>query len=180
MTSADSPTPPPAPPADADALFSLVYTELHRIAARLAHGDRDSSVRATALVSDAYVALRQRQVGLPADQEAFLRVAARAMRHLLIDHKRARKTRERHVIPRSSTLDAIVEHCEASVGDLQDVEAALQRIADTDPDSVRLIELHFFAGLSLQECATTMGISYATACRRWQLARARLAGELSR
>jgi RNA polymerase sigma-70 factor, ECF subfamily len=180
MTSAESPTPPPDPAPDADALFSLVYTELHRIAERLARGDRDASVRATALVSDAYLALRQRQTSLPADQVAFLRVAARAMRHLLIDHKRARKTREQHVRPQSSMLDAIVDRCEASVGDLQDVEAALQRIGETDPDSVRLIELHFFAGLSLQECATTIGVSYATACRRWQLARARLAGELRR
>lgn len=180
MTSADPPTPTPDPAASADALFSLVYAELHRIAERLAHGDRDASVRATALVSDAYVALRQRQSGLPADQVAFLRVAARAMRHLLIDHKRARKTREQHVRPLSSPLDAIVDHCEASVGDLQDVEAALQRIGEHDPDTVRLIELHFFAGLSLHECATTIGISYATACRRWQLARARLAAELRR
>lgn len=171
--------PQPYAPMGADALFAAVYGELHAIAAQLARGDRDPSAGATALVNEAYVRLCQRSPERAFERQHFLRTAARVMRHLLIDHKRSRAVRERHLETTHQPLDAIVARYETHVGDLLAVADALERIGASDPDSVRLIDLHFFAGLSLPECAVAMGISASTAQRWWQLARARLAKELA-
>ena len=171
-----------APPSDprlgAEALFAAVYSELHSIASRLSRGNRSPSLQATALVNEAYLKLCQRDPDRAFDRQHFLRIAARVMRHLLIDHKRSRAARVRLEAADQPALDLIVARYESRVGDLLVVAEALDRIGRDDPDSVRLIDLHFFAGLSLPECAAAMTISVSTARRWWLLARARLAKEL--
>jgi RNA polymerase sigma factor (TIGR02999 family) len=171
--------PDPPPTLGTDALFVAVHAELHKIASRISRGDRNPSMHATVLVNEAYLALRGRTEERTFERQHFLRTAARVMRHLLIDHKRSRAVRQRHVESARPGLDQIVERYESRVGDLLTVADALERIGKDDPDSVRLIDLHFFAGLSLAECAEALDISLSTAQRWWQLARARLARELA-
>lgn len=169
---------PPRPPTlGAGALFTAVYDELRQIAGRLARGSGSATLRATALVHEAYLALCNQKPEPRYERQHFLRTAARVMRHLLIDHKRGRR-REQSIGTDAELFDAIVARYEAQVGDLEEVEAALERIGRDDPDSVRLIELRFFAGLTLPECASAMEISESTAGRWWRFARARLAKEL--
>lgn len=158
-------------------LFALVYGELHTIADNLSRGDASGSVRATALVNEAYLALCRRDPNRAFGREHFLRTAARVMRHLLIDHKRSSAARRRREALRQP-LDEIVDRYEERVGDLLVVAEALERIGRDDPDTVRLIDLRFFCGLTLQECAKAMEVSPRTITRLWQLARARLAREL--
>lgn len=159
----------------AQELFSLVYNELHSIANKLSRNA--GSVHATALVNEAYVALCRRDPNQPFKRDHFLNTAAVVMRHLLIDHRRSSEARRRREAGREP-LDEIVARYEARVGDLLEVEDALKRIAADDPDTVRLIDLRFFVGLTLAECATAMGVSTRTITRMWQLARARLMKEL--
>ncbi|MEO6597286.1 MAG: ECF-type sigma factor [Planctomycetota bacterium] len=173
----------PVSPGDQEAqaaaqLFSLVYGELHAIANSLARNNH-SSVQATALVNEAYLALCEREPNRTFERDHFLRTAALVMRHLLIDHKRRSASRHRHITTERLPLDELVDRYEARVGDLLVVAEALDRIAIDDPESVRLIDLHFFAGLSLTECASAMDVSPRTITRWWALARARLAKELT-
>jgi RNA polymerase sigma factor (TIGR02999 family) len=168
---------PPATAGDqqaAEQLFALVYGELHRIANNLS---RSSSMRATTLINEAYLALCRRDPSRPFGREHFLRTAARVMRHLLIDHRRSNAARRRREAERQP-LDDIVDRYEARVGDLLAVGDALERIGRDDPDTVRLIDLRFFVGLTLEECARAMDVSPRTVTRLWRLARARLAKEL--
>lgn len=181
----DAPPPPSSDDAQrqdksqaAGELFGTVYEELRSIADILARRERSSSLHATALVNEAYLALCQRDPGLSYARDHFLRTAARVMRHLLIDHKRSRATRERHTGGPLPVFDEIVDRYESHVGDLLVVEEALQRIAEDDPETVRLIDLRFFAGLSLTECAQAMDVSVRTVSRWWQLAKAQLMREL--
>ncbi len=184
MSPSDAPPPnsdDPQPPGQAAGdLFGIVYEELRAIADALARRERTSSLHATALLNEAFVALCKRGTQAPYARDHFLRTAARVMRHLLIDHKRSRATRARHTGGPRPPFDDIVDRYESSVGDLLAVEEALHRIAVDDPESVRLIELRFFAGLSLPECAKAMDVSVRTVSRWWQLARAQLARELHR
>ncbi|MBX3463200.1 MAG: sigma-70 family RNA polymerase sigma factor [Planctomycetes bacterium] len=175
---ADHPDDPATRPDDAQAageLFALVYGELHAIAHNLSR--RSGSVDATALINEAYLALCRRDPNRQFGREHFLRTAARVMRHLLIDHRRSSAARRRREAERH-LLDDIVDRYEARVGDLLAVNDALERIGRDDPDTVRLIDLRFFVGLSLEECATAMQVSSRTITRLWRLARARLAREL--
>lgn len=171
------------PPGEGDAqqaaehLFSQVYGELHSIANKLSRKQGSDSVHATMLVNEAYLALCQREPGRTFGREHFLRTAARVMRHLLIDHKRSSAARRRREAQRQ-LLDDIVDRYEERVGDLLVVAEALERIGREDPDTVRLIDLRFFVGLTMEECAQTMDVSVRTAARWWKLARARLAKEL--
>ncbi len=158
-------------------LFSLVYGELHTIANNLSRNQGSGSIHATALVNEAYLALCQRDPNRTFGREHFLRTAARVMRHLLIDHKRSSAARRRREAERQP-LDEIVDRYESRVGDLLLVAEALERIGRDDPDSVRLIDLRFFVGLTMDECATAMEVSPRTVRRWWLLARARLAKEL--
>lgn len=161
-----------------DALFAAVHAELHLIARRISRGSCDPSLRATVLVNEAYLAMAGQSPDRVFERQHFLRTAARVMRHLLIDHKRSRARRESHIATSQPLLDLILDRYEARVGDLLQVSDAIERIGKDDPDSVRLIDLRFFAGLSLPECAEAMQISLSTVQRWWQLARARLAKEL--
>jgi len=108
------------------------------------------------------------------DRGHFFRVAARAMRQVLVDHARARRTAKRQAVqapvltlPDGDGLD-----------DLLAVDAALEKLAALDPRQARVIELRFFAGLGIEETAAALGISPATVKRDWLVARAWLQREL--
>jgi RNA polymerase sigma factor (TIGR02999 family) len=168
-------------PHAASQLLPLVYDELRQLAAvRLAQLTPGQTLQPTALVHEAYLRL----VGDPAGQEwdnrgHFFAAAAEAMRRILVENAR-RKGRQKHgggLIKHD--LDAAEQATEPEVReDLVALDEALTRLAATDPQAARLVELRYFAGLSIPEAAQTLGVSPRTADRLWAFARVWLLREV--
>jgi len=164
---------------DADDLMPVVYNELRRLAAGYLRRERPGqTLQATALVHEAY--LRLAGAGRPwTDRNHFLGIAARSMRQILVDRARARGAQKRWGgMARVSLTDSLV----SGVNDdamLPALDEALSRLEELDPEQARIVELRYFAGLSVEEAAGALGMSSATLKRRWALARAWLFRELS-
>jgi len=161
----------PANEAPAAELMPLVYDELRRLAAaRLARENPGQTLDATALVHEAY--LRLGQVARFADRQHFFRVAAEAMRRILIDqarHKaRIKLGGDRQRVPLSEVEAALP----AASDNLLALDEALARFAALDPVKAELVKLRYFAGLPEEAAAAALGISRATASRYWNYARA--------
>ncbi len=154
-----------------------VYDELRRLAsARLAQERPGHTLQATALVHEAWLRLRGASVEWQ-DRNHFLRVAATAMRRILVDQARARRTAKRGGDGvRLGGLDIAAPVPEP---ELLALNEALDHLAAIKPDHARLIELRYFAGLTGDEAALAMGVSPATADRMWRYARAWLQVELT-
>jgi RNA polymerase sigma factor (TIGR02999 family) len=162
-------------------LLPLVYDELRKLAARrMAAESPDQTLQPTALVHEAYLRL----IGLSDDRRwdnrgHFFAAAAEAMRRILVDAAR-RKTRERHGGGRER-LD--LEHIDPAAPDprhdLLELDRSLTRLAAQDPQAARLVELRYFAGLSIPDAAEVLGISPRTADRVWAFARAWLHRDLT-
>jgi RNA polymerase sigma factor (TIGR02999 family) len=166
-------------PVDLDALAPRVYDELRRIAAAYIRRERPGqTLQATALVNEAY--LRLAGAGTPwQDKQHFVGIAARSMRQILIERARARGAQKRWAgLNRVSLSDslAVANDPEAM---LPALDEALERLARIDAEQAKIVELRYFAGLSIEETADALGISPATLKRRWALARAWLFRELS-
>jgi RNA polymerase sigma factor (TIGR02999 family) len=166
-------------PVDLDALAPQVYDELRRIAAAYMRRERPGqTLQATALVNEAY--LRLAGAGTPwHDKQHFVGIAARSMRQILIERARARGAQKRWAgLDRVSLSDslAVARDPEAM---LPALDEALERLAKIDAEQAKIVELRYFAGLSIEETADALGISPATLKRRWALARAWLFRELS-
>src|SRR4051812_1138173 len=164
---------------DADHLAPLVYDELRRIAAGYMRRERPGqTLQPTALVHEAY--MRLARAGTPwHDQKHFVGIAARSMRQILVERARARGAQKRWAgLNRVSLSDslAIAADPETILPALDD---ALTRLESIDPEQSRIVELRFFAGLSIEETADAIGVSPATLKRRWSLARAWLFRELA-
>ncbi|MGE0441684.1 MAG: ECF-type sigma factor [Gemmatimonadales bacterium] len=158
-----------------DALLPLVYQELRELAAaRLKQERPDHTLQPTALVHEAYLKLAGGAIRPFADGRHFFRVAARAMRQVLIDHARARRTAKRN----AEAVGPITLPDGPGLDDLIAIDAALERLAALDTRQARVIELRFFAGLGIEETATVLGTSPATVKRDWVLARAWLEREI--
>ncbi len=166
--------------AAADRLLPLLYSELRRLAQGLLRHERgDHTLQATALVHEAYVRLvGQRSVGFH-DRAEFFRAAATAMRRVLVDHARTRGRRKRGGDARRTSLDDLVAELEHRSADLVALDEALEELSEIDATKARLVELRFFAGLSVNETAEVLGLSVRTAERHWTLARAWLHDALS-
>jgi RNA polymerase sigma factor (TIGR02999 family) len=154
-------------------LWPLVYAELRRLAGALMAGERAGhTLDATALVHEAYLRLAgDAEVGF-ANRRHFFAAAARAMRRILVEAARARGRRKRGGgrVREHPDLDAL-----AAGGPDEDLLAlhdALEEFAVHDPVKARLVELRFFAGLTLEQAAECLGISLSTADRAWRYARA--------
>ena len=164
----------------AGALLPLVYDELRKLAKqKLAREKPGQTLDATALVHEAYV----RMLGAAddrryTDQGHFFAVAAEAMRHILVDKAR-HKRREKHG-GRRNRVQLNEEHPAppSAAEELLALDQALDRLASDDPEAASLVQLRYFAGLSVEEAAVTLGISRATAYRHWTFARAWLLEEL--
>lgn len=160
------------------ALMDLVYGELRRIASSfLRHERPDHSLQVSALVNEAYLRLAKRQSLQIKDRGLFFSLAARAMRRVLIDHARKRQTVKRDGGLRVDLDQAEVAH-DGSSTQLIQLDAALERLAKFDPRQAQVVELRFYAGLSVEETAEALGLSTRTVKRDWQVARAWLKGEI--
>ena len=167
-------------PHAAEQLLPLVYDELRRLAAqKLAHEKPGQTLQPTALVHEAYLRL----VGgsPPRDWNGrghFFAAAAEAMRRILIN-----RARDRHRLKRGGDrgrvdLDALAEPATAPDEHLLDLDDALDRLARSHPRAAELVKLKFFAGLTLHEAATALGLPRRSADRLWAFARAWLADAL--
>jgi RNA polymerase sigma factor (TIGR02999 family) len=152
-------------------LLPLVYDELRGLAAaQLASERPGQTLDATALVHEAYLRLAGDRPF--ADRRHFFRVAAEAMRRVLIDRAR-RKRRTRHGGDRARVpLSDVEVPADATAEELLALDEALDRFAASDPVKAELVKLRYFAGLSEKEAAAALGISRATASRYWTYARA--------
>jgi len=163
-------------------LLPLVYSELRRLAGhKMKSEEAGHTLQPTALVHEAYLRL----VGDDDAQEwenrgHFFAAAAEAMRRILIENARRRRSlkrgggRDKLAI---SENDALIEF--SDIDELLDLDAALTRLANDEPEMARLVELRYFAGLSVEESAKALGMSTRTVKRNWAFARAWLGRELN-
>lgn len=157
-------------PSAGEALFELVYGDLRARAGALIGRDAGHTLQATALVNEAW--MRIDKAGSTPDNRAhFLAVAAKAMRSVLVDHARARNARKRDGGARV-LLDEALAVYSSRVPDVLELHDELERLGELDERMARIVELRFFAGLSIEETAATLGIGHATVERTWQTARA--------
>jgi RNA polymerase sigma factor (TIGR02999 family) len=163
-----------------DELLTIVYPELRRIAAHYMRQERpEHTLRTTGLVNEVYVRLFGR-AGLAWQNRAhFFAAVAREMRHILVEHARARKSKKRpdpNILVSLADVDvAASERPE----DLVALDEALSRLEQVDPRASRVVELRFFTGLSEREAAEAMDISVATLKRDWTFAKVWLFDQLS-
>lgn len=167
-------------------LFPIVYEELRELASRFLHDERSAhTLQATALVHEAYLRL----VGpaqTPWENRAhFFGAAAKAIRRILIDHARTRSRVKRgggglggEGPAQQVALDdgMLVSFDEPQR--MIDFDSALARLAEIDPQKSRVVELRFFAGLTVEQTALALGVSASTVARDWQFARVWLFNEL--
>ena len=169
-------------PSAADRLLSLVYNELRTLAAaKMAHESPDHSLQATALVHEAYLRLVDVDLTKKWDSRGhFFSAAAEAMRRILVESARRKLGPKRGggFERQVNELDGLPSS--ASSPDLLSVHEALNDLADEDPPAAKLVELRYFAGLTLKEAATALGVSNRTADRLWAYAKAWLHQTLSK
>jgi RNA polymerase sigma factor (TIGR02999 family) len=154
-------------------LVELVYPELRRIAARHLSRERpDHTLQPTALVNEAYMRLAQQHPGKAwEDRTHFFAVAAHVVRAVLVDHARARNAAKRG----SGAVGVELTDASAAVAaapvDLLDLDAALRGLETLDAQQARIVELRYFAGLSIDETAQALGVSPMTVKRGWLAAK---------
>jgi RNA polymerase sigma factor (TIGR02999 family) len=166
-----------------DRLISIVYKELRGQAARYLSRERsDHTLRPTALVNEVYLRLADQRRVTWQDRAHFFAVAATVMRRLLVDHARRHgaSKRGRHVRVVSIDDGDWVGVSSAPDVDVIELNEALDELSGVDPLRTKMIELRFFAGLTSDEIAETLGVSTATVTRGWRLARAWLHHRLTK
>jgi RNA polymerase sigma factor (TIGR02999 family) len=165
-----------------DRLLPIVYDELRSLArAQLRNENPGHTLGATALVHEAYIRLTGRNEIDPKDRSHFFAIAAQSMRRVLIDHARIRGAQKRG----SGQVALSLEHAGALLtddgsGELLIIDEALERLATANPRAAQVVERRFFAGLTLDETAESLGLSKKTVQRDWTLARAWLQKEIER
>lgn len=164
-----------------DQLVPLLYDELRGVARRLLRGERPGhTLSTTALVNETYLRLLEARRLAPADRAAFLGVAAVTMRRLLVDAARRRLADKRGGGAPAQPLDDLAELVAAPEADAELValDAAMDTLKAASPRAHQVVELRFFAGLTLEETAATLALSTKTVQRDWLAARAWLRAEI--
>jgi len=162
-------------------LLPLVYDELRRLARqRLAHEQSGQTLQPTALVHEAYVRLVDNEHQQRWDSRGhFFSAAAEAMRRILVDNARRKRSQKRGGGLHRMDLELGNLEDGQDIGDLLAVNEALEKLAEKDPRKAKLVELRFFSGLTTQQAAEVLDVSVATAERDWTFARAWLRREMS-
>jgi RNA polymerase sigma-70 factor (ECF subfamily) len=163
-------------------LVPMVYAECHRIATRqLRREHREHTLEPTALVHELYLRLVDQQRATWENRVQFFGVAAQLMRRILVDRARARQAQKGGGSAILVSLNAAADTVDDSrIADVLAIDDALERLAAVDAEQVRIIELRFFAGLTVEETAHVLGRSARTIKREWRLAKAWLYRELRR
>jgi RNA polymerase sigma factor (TIGR02999 family) len=163
-----------------DRLFEAVYAELRRIARRQrAAAAPSATLSTTALVHEAYLKLSGEARWSVEGRRHFFALAARAMRHVLVDHVRRRSRLKRGGGALALDLEAEEVAAPDRGEELVALDEALGRLESVEPDLAQLVEWRFFAGLSVEEIAELTGVSDRTVKRRWRSARAFLFQDLA-
>jgi RNA polymerase sigma factor (TIGR02999 family) len=161
-----------------DRLMPLVYDELRRLAGSYMRNESvGHTLQPTALVHDAYIRLINSDIELQ-DRAHFFAVAARLMRRILVDHARAKGRLKRGGALRVTLAESLDAASEPDL-DILDLEDAIVRLSEIDERKGKVVELHFFGGLSYDETAQALEISPATVDRELRFAKAWLHRELS-
>ena len=170
-----------------DELFSLVYDELRSMAQAQRRGwEGDYTLNTTGLVHEAYLKLVDQSTGEWQSRTHFLSVAAKAMRHILVDYARRRRAEKRGGKVQKVSLQGM----ESALGDeillpderseaLLALDEALERLAQKDPRAVQVVECRFFGAMTIDETAAVLGLSPRTVIRDWALAQAWLRKEMN-
>jgi RNA polymerase sigma-70 factor, ECF subfamily len=165
-------------PQEIDALFTLTYEELRRMAKAVKQGDRSATLNPTALVNEAW--LRLRGAGGFGVESAghFKRIAARAMRQILVEAARRRQAGKRGGDGVTVALGTEAGEVAPVAHEVLALERALDELAELDTRQAQLVEARFYGGMDIGELTEAFQISEATVMRDWRMARAWLASRL--
>jgi RNA polymerase sigma factor (TIGR02999 family) len=162
-------------------LIEQVYGELHRLAVRYMRSERGNhTLQPTALLNEAYVRLVQPPQVPWQSRTHFYAAAAQQMRRILVDYARNRRAGKRGGVQQQVTLDEALLPSKNHTIDILVLHKALKNLAKFDARQARVVELHFFGGLTFAEIGFVLDIAERTAKNDWSMARAWLKGELSR
>jgi RNA polymerase sigma-70 factor (ECF subfamily) len=162
-------------------LTPLVQAELRRLAKRFMGGERQGHIlQTTALVNEAFLRLIDWENVEWRNRSHFFGLAAQIMRRILVDYARARRREKRGGDALHVSLSEAANVAQEQRADLEALDDALKTLEKLDPRQARVVELRFFAGLSLEETAEVLKVSLSTVRRDWSLAEAWLFRELSR
>jgi RNA polymerase sigma factor (TIGR02999 family) len=163
-----------------DRLMPLVHAELTRLARLYMRRERGyHTLQPTGLVNEAYLRLIEQRDVTWQDRRHFYGIAARCMRRVLVDYARQRRADKRGGDATFVSLDQVGEPASAAPFDPLLLDMALDRLASLDPRQAEIVELRYFAGLTIAETAAHLGISPATVKRDWESARVWLTCQLS-
>ena len=166
-------------PGAMDELFDLVYAELKRLAkGQRARWSGDHTLNTTVLVHEAYLKLVDQSQAKFSDRAHFLAVAARAMRHILVNYAERQQAAKRGGGKTHVDLDEANPVSPEAAEDVIALHGALQRLEEVNERQARVVEARFFGGFSIEETAGLLGISPATVKRDWALASAWLHREI--
>ncbi|HEV8597967.1 MAG TPA: ECF-type sigma factor [Gemmatimonadales bacterium] len=161
-----------------DQLFSVTYEELRRLAASVRRDDPNASLSPTGLVNEAWLKLANSPPFVLTSRLHFKRIAARAMRQVLIEAARRRGARKRGQGFAIVTFDEAVQESTSGAEEILALDAALEQLAQVSPRQATMVESRFFGGLDVAETAELLGVSEATILRDWRAAKAWLAREM--
>ena len=156
-----------------DQLMPLVYNELHRLAGRYMRRERaGNTLQTSALVNEAYLRLVDQKDVQWQNRAHFFAIAAQLMRRILVDHARQRQHLKRGGGARRVTLNDTLIISDERAADVVALDDALNNLATIDPRKSQMVELRFFAGLSIEETADVLAVSPGTVMRDWTLTKA--------
>lgn len=162
-----------------DELMSVVYQELHRLAHQYMRRESpDHTLQTSALVNEAFLRLVDQKDVHWQNRSHFFGIAAQMMRRILVDYARSRRYAKRGGGAREISLDEAMLSDDRS-DEVVALDDALQELAKIDPRKSQIVELRFFAGLSIEETADVLAVSAGTVMRDWTLAKAWLRREMS-
>lgn len=161
-------------------LLERLYRDLRRIAAaQLRSERRNHTLQPTALVNEACARLLQQSPAHIGNRVHLMAIASNLMRQILVDHARSRLAGKRGGARHQVTLDDALIASDSQTVELLVLDEALHRLAELDRRHARVVELHFFGGLTFEEIAEVLGVAARTVKRDWSMARAWLRNELS-
>jgi RNA polymerase sigma factor (TIGR02999 family) len=163
-----------------EALVPLVYNELHGLAHHYLRGERpDHTLQTTALINEAYLRLVEQGPFQTQNRGQFVALAATLMRQILVDYARSHRSAKRGNDCKVTLHDELGAVKNEDM-DVLALDGALKRLTERDPQQSRIVELRFFAGLTVEETAAVLDLSLATVKRDWSMARAWLSRQIRR